>query len=217
MSKPYVSKERAHQPVTASSLDAAIKRGRKRRESLLQAKTVAYLAITKSLMIGFSDDSAVLLPIKNYPELATLSKSELSRLSLGFGGSALCFHKNDLHISIAGLIAASEPLMSMASVMTASRNGKLHSEAKATAARANGLKGEMAIGTAHYRIQHIAVTITGVELWLLMHAWILSWSRPTRSTLAELQRYRERLLQSLYAKQPKKKLLPFLIMKPRPK
>jgi tRNA A-37 threonylcarbamoyl transferase component Bud32 len=41
MSKPYVSKERANQPVTASSLDAAIKHGRKRRESLLQAKTVA--------------------------------------------------------------------------------------------------------------------------------------------------------------------------------
>jgi hypothetical protein len=141
MSKPYVSKERANQPVTASSLDAAIKHGLKRRESLLQAKTVAYLAIAKSLMIGFSDDSAVLLPIKNYPELATLSKSELSRLSLGFGGSALCFHEKDLHISIAGLIAASEPLMSMASVLTASRNGKLHSEAKATAARTNGLKG----------------------------------------------------------------------------
>jgi hypothetical protein len=141
MSKPYVSKDRADQPVTAISLDAAIKNGRKRRESLLQAKTVAYLAIAKSLMIGFSDDSAVLLPIRNYPELATLSKSELSRLSLGFGGSALCFHENDLHISIAGLIAASEPLMSMASVLTASRNGKLQSEAKATAARANGLKG----------------------------------------------------------------------------
>jgi Protein of unknown function (DUF2442) len=92
-------------------------------------------------MIGFSDDSAVLLPIRNYPELATLSKSELSRLSLGFGGSALCFHENDLHISIAGLVAASEPLVIMASGLMASRNGKLHIEAKATAARANGLKG----------------------------------------------------------------------------
>ena len=54
MSKPYVSKERANQPVIASSLYAAIEHGRKRRETQLQAKTVAYLAIAKSLMIDIT-------------------------------------------------------------------------------------------------------------------------------------------------------------------
>jgi hypothetical protein len=76
----YILKERANQPVTVSSLDAAIKRGRKRRETQLRAKTVAYLAFAKSLMIGFGDDSAVLLPIKNYPELATLSNRRTALL-----------------------------------------------------------------------------------------------------------------------------------------
>ena len=92
-------------------------------------------------MIGFGDDSAVVLPIKNYPELAALKKTDIARLTLGFAGSALCLDDHDLHISIAGMIAASEPLMSMASVIIASRNGSQVSAAKASAARANGLKG----------------------------------------------------------------------------
>ena len=141
MTKISKVKERADQPVTPTSLKAAIERGQKRRSTELQARTVAYLEGAKSLMIGFSDDSAVLLPIKNYPELIMLQKADLSRLSLGFTGTALCLEERDLHISIAGLIAASEPLMSMASVMIASRNGSMQSEAKANAARANGAKG----------------------------------------------------------------------------
>jgi hypothetical protein len=141
MSKSITAKERVDEPVTAQVLHVAIERGQKRRTPELHARTVAYLTEAKSLMIGFIDDSALLLPIKNYPELAKLPKAELNQLSLGFAGSALCLDERDLHISIAGLIAASEPLMSMASVMIASRNGSLQSAAKANAARANGAKG----------------------------------------------------------------------------
>jgi Protein of unknown function (DUF2442) len=141
MRSPITAKIVADEPITGQNLRSAVERGRNNRGSQLQTRTVAYLAETKSLMIGFSDDSAVLLPIKNYPELASLSKTELNRLTLGFGGSALCLTEKDLHISIAGLIAACEPLMSMAAIMIAARNGRLQSEAKTTAARANGLKG----------------------------------------------------------------------------
>jgi hypothetical protein len=81
------------------------------------------------------------LPVKNHPELARLTPAELKRLELGFGGSALCLQTRDLHISIAGLISASMPLMEMAATMIASRNGSRSSRAKALAARENGAKG----------------------------------------------------------------------------
>lgn len=141
MSNAIVAKERADEPITGETLRLAIERGKRRSSPELHARTVAYLAGSKSLMIGFGDDSAVVLPIKNYPELADLKKAEIASLTLGFAGSALCLEERDLHISIAGMIAASEPLMSMASVMIASRNGSQLSAAKASAARTNGLKG----------------------------------------------------------------------------
>jgi hypothetical protein len=141
MSNAIVAKERVDQPITEEGLRSAIERGQRRSSPELHARTVAYLTDSKSLMIGFGDDSAVVLPIKNYPELSALKKTDIARLTLGFAGSALCLDDRDLHISIAGMIAASEPLMSMASVMIASRNGSQVSAKKANAARENGLKG----------------------------------------------------------------------------
>jgi hypothetical protein len=63
------------------------------------------------------------------------------RLELGFGGSALCLDSHDLHVSIASLVSASEPLMELASTVIATRNGRSKSDAKAQAARENGQKG----------------------------------------------------------------------------
>jgi hypothetical protein len=141
MSKTIIAKERVDEPITGEVLRAAIERGRQRSSPELHARTIAYLADSKALMIGFGDDSAVVLPLKNYPELASLTKADIARLTLGFAGSALCLEGRDLHISIAGMIAANEPLMSMASIMIASRNGSRITEAKTKASRANGLKG----------------------------------------------------------------------------
>jgi hypothetical protein len=83
----------------------------------------------------------VSLPIKNYPELASLQDSELNALELGFGGSAICLEARDLHISIAGLVSASQPLMEMAATLIAARNGSKTSDAKARTARQNGKSG----------------------------------------------------------------------------
>jgi len=88
--KTVKARERFDETVTATVLEQAIKRGRKRPGQELHATALQYLLKLKSLLIGFADDSAVALPVKNYPELAQLSRAELDHLALGFGGSALC-------------------------------------------------------------------------------------------------------------------------------
>jgi hypothetical protein len=128
------------EPVTDDVLRRAVARGHKRR-SALHASAVQYMADSQSLRIGFSDLSAVILPAKNHPELSQLNRTQLDGLVLGFAGSAICLAEQDLHISIAGLVSASVPLMAMAATVVASRNGSRSSASKAVAARENGQKG----------------------------------------------------------------------------
>ena len=127
--------------VTPEVLTQATKRGRLRGGAGVHATGVQYLPVLKTLLISFVDHSAVGLPIKNYPELAALNEAELNALELGFAGSALCLETRDLHVSIAGLVSASQPLMAMAASLMASRNGSKSSSAKAESARVNGQKG----------------------------------------------------------------------------
>jgi len=139
--KTVKAQERFDEPVTATVLEQAIERGRNRRGKGLHATAVQYLPKLESLLIGFVDFSAVALPVKNYPELAQLSRAELDHMALGFGGSALCLDERDLHVSIAGLVSASKPLMEMAATVIAARNGSRSSAAKTQASRENGQKG----------------------------------------------------------------------------
>lgn len=127
--------------VTPEVLAQAIQRGRLRASAGVHATAVQYVPLLKSLLISFVDHSAVALPIQNYSELAVLNEAELNALELGFGGSALFLESRDLHVSIAGLVLASQPLMDMAASLIAARNGSKSSSAKAQAARANGQKG----------------------------------------------------------------------------
>ena len=139
--KTVKARERSDEPVTEVVLAQAIGLGQKRRKQGLHATAVQYLPAFKSLLVGFADQSAVVLPVKNYPELAELSTDDLDRVVVGFGGSALCLNVRDLHVSIAGLVAASKPLMDMASTVIAARNGSRRSAVKAQTSRANGQKG----------------------------------------------------------------------------
>ncbi|ABM40206.1 DUF2442 domain-containing protein [Polaromonas naphthalenivorans] len=132
---------RFDEPVTQESLAKAIARGRQRGGEGIHATALQYLPQLQSLLFGFADHSAVALPVRNYPELAALDDAELQALTLGFGGSALCLETRDLHISIAGLVSASAPLMDMAATLIAARNGRATSSAKTAAARSNGRKG----------------------------------------------------------------------------
>lgn len=135
------SKRREDVPVTAQILAQAIERGRKRKDSGIRATALRYLAQPKALMVSFADASALALPVRNYPELSALSAAQLKRVALGMGGSALCLDEEDLHVSIAGLVAASAPLRRMAVTVAASRSGGRTSAAKAASSRENGLKG----------------------------------------------------------------------------
>ncbi|APW48664.1 DUF2442 domain-containing protein [Rhodoferax antarcticus] len=132
---------RFDEPVTPEVLDQAIERGRKRASAGVRATAVQYVPQFGSLLFSFLDRSAVALPVSNYPELATLDESDLQALTLGFGGSALCLKARDLHVSIAGLVSASQPLMDMAASLVAVRNGRKSSTSKSAAARENGRKG----------------------------------------------------------------------------
>lgn len=135
------ARTRAPELVSQAKLDEAIARGEARRKASLQARGVEYLAASRALAIRFADQSAVLLPIKNYPELAHLSADALANIKVGLAGSALVLKEQDLHVSIAGLVAASKPLMSLVTSVSARRSGSQRTELKATAARENGKKG----------------------------------------------------------------------------
>lgn len=139
--KTVKAREGFDEPVTGIGLARAIELGRQRQGPRLRASTVQYVPAMRALLIGFADQSALALPVRNYPELAELSLVDLKHLAIGFGGGALCLEERDLHISIAGLVAASKPLMEMAATLIAVRNGSRSSAAKANASRENGLKG----------------------------------------------------------------------------
>lgn len=139
--KTIKAQELDDQPVTQRVLNQAIDQGRKRNAPNIQPTTLRFLSELNALAIGFSDQTALLLPVANYPELRELSGSELGQMELGFGGKAICLDHRDLHMSISGMISASESLMGVAGSLIAARNGRRVSAAKATASKANGSKG----------------------------------------------------------------------------
>lgn len=94
-----------------------------------------------ALIISFADETSVSLPVSMFPEFSELKSAQLKRLELGFAGSAITLDEEDLHVSIAGLIKASEPMRDMVRAVSASLLGSSTSEAKAAAARVNGAKG----------------------------------------------------------------------------
>ena len=129
----------ADRPVSEAVLDEAVRRGQVRHKSGLQATAVTFLE--PCLAVSFIDGSGVLLPVEHYPEFDSFEDEDFADLKVGFSGTALCHEGKDLHVSIAGMISASKPLMDMAASVIASRNGRQSSAAKAEAARANGRKG----------------------------------------------------------------------------
>jgi hypothetical protein len=139
--KPIKATEHHDQPITQATLAEALTQGRKRSQCTLTATTVRYREDDQALMIGLADQTALLLPVGLYPELADLLPAELARIELGFGGSALCLESHDIHLHLAGMISDSKSLMDMAASVIAARNGRRSSSAKASASRANGLKG----------------------------------------------------------------------------
>ncbi|SDK71148.1 MULTISPECIES: DUF2442 domain-containing protein [Stenotrophomonas] len=95
----------------------------------------------RSFVISFADRTRISLPVAMFPEFSDLKTSELGKLQLGFGGSAITLDERDLHVSIAGLVKASSPMRNLARAVTASLLGGAKGGKKASASRANGAKG----------------------------------------------------------------------------
>lgn len=88
----------------------------------MQTRAVKYLPDIQSLLISLQEQGAVFLLISEFAELATLSESQLSQLTIGFAGTALCLNECDLHISIMGLITSSESLLKIATKVIVARH-----------------------------------------------------------------------------------------------
>ncbi|MGV7206916.1 DUF2442 domain-containing protein [Oxalobacteraceae bacterium A2-2] len=134
------AREYKDEPVTEEIREQAVEE-RKHRSKMPPAQAVRYLPEFKALAVSFADNAAILLPVTKYAEFARLSLDDLERIKIGLAGSALCLEEHDLHVSIAGLVSASKPLMELASSVIAVRNGSRRSAAKVLAARENGHKG----------------------------------------------------------------------------
>lgn len=139
--KMLAARKFADEPVTEARMRQAVARGHDRKHRGVHATAVRYLPSLKSLLVSFVDRTALALPVGNYPELAQLKVAELKRMEVGLAGSALCLNERDLHISIAGLVSSSAPLMEMAASLVAARNGQRSSAAKVRASRENGARG----------------------------------------------------------------------------
>jgi len=133
------AKVRPDVPITEADIDKAMARGRKLKRVYANASSVRYE--DDCISIGFGDGSRIVLPVADLAEFEGFSVQDFQKLEVGFGGKALCCEGRDLHVSISGLIATSQPLMDLAASMVASRNGRKTSAAKSEAARANGKKG----------------------------------------------------------------------------
>lgn len=135
------AKSYGNHAVTPEALAGAIKRGNARAMEGVHVASIQYLEREHSFNLVFKDMTSISLPVDIYSEFSNLSVGELRKVRLGVGGSALVLDDQDMHVSIAGLIQASEPLRELASAVHATWMGSKTSDAKAASSRQNGSLG----------------------------------------------------------------------------
>ena len=119
--KTLLARKTYGKPVTEEVREEAIVRGKQRSIAEPHATALRYLKRRSAIELDFADGTAITLPIEKYDELAPLSEDDRERLALGFGGSVLCLEERDLHVSIAGLVAASKSLKEVAAAVAGVR------------------------------------------------------------------------------------------------
>lgn len=135
------AKSHGNYVVTPESLAGAIRRGKARAVEGVHAASIRYMERERAFNLVFKDMTSINLPVGIYSEFSNLSESELRKVRLGVGGSAVVLDDQDMHVSIAGLIRASEPLRELASAVHATWMGSKTSDAKAASSRQNGSLG----------------------------------------------------------------------------
>jgi len=118
----------------------ATRRGREADAREPRAKSVAYDAKTRRLVIELRNGAVFLLPVYLLEGLADATNKQLSTITLMPGGSALHSDELDVDYSIPGLVAGVFGSKSWMSEL-GRKGGEIRSRAKAEAARTNGARG----------------------------------------------------------------------------
>lgn len=118
--------------------EEATRRGETERELEPVPSSVHYDAASGRIVVEFSNGAAFLVQARSLQGLADATDAELSDVEL-LGETGLHWEARDVDLRISDLMAG---IFGMDRFMEAARRGgRSRSEAKATAARANGAKG----------------------------------------------------------------------------
>jgi hypothetical protein len=123
-----------------AQIPAAIARARRAERTEPHASTVRYDRRTRTLHVSLTNGSAFSVPVVNIPPLQSASDDDLARVDVGPAGVGLRWEALDVDVSVAGL---AQVVFGARSLQRAAGSvaGSARTEAKASAARRNGLKG----------------------------------------------------------------------------
>jgi hypothetical protein len=105
-----------------------------------RAKSVAYDAAARRVVVGLTNGIQVSFPLAVFSAVVNASGEALHRVTLSPSGSGLEWDELDAHYSIPELLAWAAGRNAAAAAL-GSAGGKVRSEAKAAAARANRARG----------------------------------------------------------------------------
>jgi hypothetical protein len=130
--------------VTHAELETALAVGRTQADTEICARSVRYIADRDMIEIVTTRDTGFLIPRGWIGALQGVPIHELDQLEVWPDGSAIELDRQDIHISVDGLLTAILPAMLPARTLAAifaGRGGRVTSAAKRSSAQANGRRG----------------------------------------------------------------------------
>ena len=135
-----MAKRRLTDAEILAQIPAARARERRERKQGLRASAARYDRTTGRVVLELTNGCLFAFPVAAIPALRSASASELAAVEIDPSGSALRWDDLDVDLSVPGLLLSAvgvdERLRHFASLA-----GRVTSDAKARAARANGKKG----------------------------------------------------------------------------
>jgi hypothetical protein len=135
-----MAKRRLSDTEILAQIPGARARERRERKQGLRASAARYDRATTRVVLELTNGCLFAFPVDAIPALQSASGSELATVEIDPSGGALRWDELDVDLSVPGLLLSAvgvdERLRHFASLA-----GSVRSDAKATAARANGKKG----------------------------------------------------------------------------
>lgn len=123
-----------------AQIPAARARGAVRKRKGLRATDVRFDRKTQRIVLELTSDYLFAFPVRAIPALRAMNSAQLAAVELHSSGISLRWDAQDVDLSVAGVLLSAigekEQRRQLASLA-----GKVSSEAKTKAARANGAKG----------------------------------------------------------------------------